>query len=67
VIAHPIESPDHAILAGYVFGLAMRHGLVLVPDVDEAGNYLASAVIELPGTRPGVTVRLVVDPPEVAP
>ena len=66
MIAHPIESPEHAILAGYVFGLAMKHGLVLIPDIDDDGNVLASARIELPGARPELVVRITVDPPEVA-
>ena len=66
MIAHPIESPEHAILAGYVFGLAMKHGLDLVPDVDDEGNVLASARLSLPGARRELVVRIVVDPPEVA-
>lgn len=65
--AHTIQSPEHAIVTGYVFGLASKHGLVLRPDVDELGNALASAVIELPGLRPNTVVRIVVSPPEVAP
>jgi hypothetical protein len=61
----PIEGDVHAIVAGYVFGLAAKHGLTLIPDRDEHGNYLASAVIELPGLSPEITVRLVVPCPEV--
>lgn len=61
---HPIESPEHAIVAGYVFGLAGKHGLDLTIDLDPDGHPQASAVVELPGLSPGLVVRLVVDPPE---
>lgn len=64
---HAIVSPEHAIVAGYVFGLAMKHGLIVHPDLDDLGNFLASATIELPGIRPDISVRIVVSPPEVEP
>lgn len=60
---YPIQSPEHALRAGMVWGMAMRYGLPFVPEVDEDGNYLASATMTLDEPFEGVTVRLVVVPP----
>lgn len=60
---HPIESGEHALLAGFVWGLALRHGLDLLPVLDDAGNYSAEVELVLPeGMYQGVPVRLVVRP-----
>lgn len=55
-----IEGNAHAIRAGYVWGLAMKHGLTLTPEVDANGDWAASAILELPEPAAGVRVRLIV-------
>lgn len=60
---YPITSPEHAFLAGQVFGIAMRHGVDLVPEVDADGNYLASALLR--HEYPNLTIRIVIPPPEL--
>jgi hypothetical protein len=64
---HRIQSPEHALHAGMVWGLAMRHGLELVPVLDEEGNYSAEVELVLPAASTSwpadVRVRLVVEPP----
>jgi hypothetical protein len=63
--AYPIESARHALLTGMVWGLASKHGLSLTPEVDEEGNYSASAILQLPPpATEGITVRIVVAAPE---
>lgn len=68
---YPIQSERHALLTGFVFGLAAKHGLTLTPEIDEQGNWAASALLELPRpVVPGITVRIVVaadDLPEEEP
>jgi hypothetical protein len=64
---HRIVSPEHALHAGMVWGLAMRHGLDLLPVLDDDGNYSAEVELVLPvdstGWSADVRVRLVVEPP----
>lgn len=69
---YPIQSERHALLTGMVFGLASKHGLVIHPEIDEDGNWAASAMLELPEsvTLTGISVRIVVtadDLPEAKP
>lgn len=64
---HKIQSPEHALQAGFVWGLAMQHGLDVVPELDDEGNYSASVLLEIPDLNPNVTVRLIVAPPEEQP
>lgn len=64
---YPIVSSGHALIAGQVWGIAMRHGLDLVPEVDADGNYLASAELRSEHLPLGVTIRIVVPPPEPTP
>jgi hypothetical protein len=59
-----IKGDAHALRAGYVWGLAMKHGLRFTPELDEDGNYAASAILELPEPAFGVRVRLVVSAEE---
>lgn len=61
---YPIQSERHALLAGMVWGVASKHGLMLRPEADEEGNYAASALLELPWPAEGITVRIVVAAPE---
>lgn len=59
------ENDRHALYTGWVLGIAMRHGIDLSPDVDEAGNYTPNLTIRFqagPG-RPAASVTLVVPPP----
>lgn len=58
---YPIQSSEHALVAGMVTGLAIKAGLLVWPDYDEHGNYLASMVIA--ATEDGPRVRIVVPPP----
>lgn len=61
---YPIESERHALLAGMVWGVASKYGLTLTPEVDEEGNWAASAILELPSPAEGISVRIVVVAPE---
>jgi hypothetical protein len=64
---HRIVSGEHAIVAGQVWAMAMRHGLDLTPVLDEDGRYSAELELVLP-TDVGVGVehiRIVVSPPEL--
>jgi hypothetical protein len=64
---HPIVSSEHALHAGMVWGVAMKHGLDLLPVLDDAGNYSAEVELVLPVESTGwpgnVRVRLIVEPP----
>lgn len=60
-----ITSDRHALYVGAVLGLAMRHGLDLIPVVDEYGNYTDELMLSLAdatGMLP-ITVTVVVPPP----
>jgi hypothetical protein len=61
---YPIQSQQNALLTGMVFGLATKHGLSVSPEYDENGDYAASAILDLPAGD-GVTVRIVVDAPDI--
>jgi len=56
-------SPEHALRCGWVWGIAMHHGVDLNPIIDEAGNYTASFTLKSDRLPPGVTITLVVPPP----
>lgn len=57
------ESDAHALFAGALIGLAWRHRLPIELDIDDAGNYLPSWTLALPGLPPGVTLTIVIPPP----
>lgn len=61
---YPVESERHALLTGMVWGVVAKHGLLVTPELDEQGNYAASAILELPAPAEGITVRIVVAAPE---
>jgi len=62
---YPVQSPEHALQAGFVWGVAIDHGLDLTPDMDDEGNYTASFVLNLPEPMAGVAVRIIVEAPVV--
>jgi hypothetical protein len=52
----------HNLYAGWVAGIAAKHGVPLHPVKDSMGNYTAELQLELPGD---ITITLVVpEPPE---
>lgn len=61
---YPVAGPDHALRTGMVMGLALKHGLDVVPDVTPEGDYQASMTLTLPEPFAGVKVRIVVTPDE---
>lgn len=66
-VSYPIQSAEHALVAGMVVGLAIKHGIDLRPVVDEAGNYTAEALLVVPDLPDNVTVRLIIEPPVTEP
>jgi hypothetical protein len=42
-------NPNHALTAGMVWGLLMRHGINALPEVDDYDNYTAVIHIEYDG------------------
>lgn len=54
----------HALYAGMVLGLAMKHGINLAPVIDDDGNYTPELQLgfEDPGEAP-ITVRLLIPEP----
>ena len=60
---YPIGSAEHALIAGTVAGIALRHGIRLIPDTDDDGNYLASMTLEDDALPSGIKIRIIVPPP----
>lgn len=58
-------SERHALYTGWILGIALKHGIDLAPEVDDAGNYLPRLTLRLRAgpDRPAATVTLVVPPP----
>ena len=57
-------SPEHALRCGWVWGIAMAHGVDLNPILDDEDNYTDSFTLKSDRLPPGVTITLVVQPPE---
>jgi hypothetical protein len=60
---HPL-SAEHALRAGMVWGIGITHGLDLRPMLDAEGNYTAALELRSDRLPPGVTITLIVAPPE---
>lgn len=61
---HRIVSPAHALQTGMIAGAAVKAGLLVWPDYDEHGNYLASMQVGV--SEDGQRIRIVVQPPTEA-
>ena len=59
---HPLQDANHALFAGAILGLAMKHGITLVPVADSEGNYTAMMELRLPD-QPKVHLTVIVPPP----
>ena len=60
-------SDRHALQAGFLFGLMIKHGVDIRPVVDEAGNYTDTYTIRLDGeflAKPYLDIKIRVLPPE---
>jgi hypothetical protein len=57
------ESEMHCLFCGMVMGLAWRHGLGVLPMVDDAGMYLPRWTLDVPGMPDGVKLEVVVPAP----
>jgi hypothetical protein len=51
---------NHALYVGAVWGLAMKHGLPLLPEQDDDGNYTDRLVMDISDK---ITVTFIVPPP----
>lgn len=50
----------HNLYCGWVFGMALKHGLPIEPIGDDAGNFTDRFAMALPD---GITLTLVIPPP----
>ena len=57
------ESAEHALIAGMVLGVAMKHGVDLTPVPDNEGNYTNRFEVHDEGFPEGVKVFVNVEPP----
>lgn len=60
-------SDRHALYAGWIVGLGMRHGVLLVPVRDATGNATDRLELRLPGTEHDGSVTLTLVVPEPPP
>jgi hypothetical protein len=57
-------SAEHALICGYVWGIALDHGVDLRPILDDDGNYTEAFELRSSKLPPGVTITIHVSPPE---
>jgi hypothetical protein len=55
-----IQDHHHALYVGWVLGIALKHGLHVVPSVDDNGDYTAELEVQTPK---GALITVVVPPP----